>query len=300
MAVPLLAVGLLLSYMATPGLDRADVHVPQPGRGDRRHLRRGLPPLQRRPRQPDRRLLLVGLGADLRTDRHLLGGGHPPVVPARTCRSSSWPPSIVLGLHGGQPVRPALGRPGGQADRPDRLRPRPVLGPHPGRHRARGLAPGPRLPPGVALRRHLRPPDERHGRPLPDRVRRPRLRGGGLPHRGDEGTRPATSPAAMWFSGGMASVFFVLIPVVWLGVFGSGPLEGNLAAVLGPTFAPVLRRAWPRPRAVGFVCLQHVLRDPPAAVGGVAHPLPAVRGRPAAAHHRLPQPPHRRPRRRPS
>jgi signal transduction histidine kinase/amino acid transporter len=59
-------------------------------------------------------------------------------------------------------------------------------------------------------------------------------------------------PVAMWFSGGMASVYFVLIPVVWLGVFGSGPLEGNLAAALGPTFAPVVG-GLAKACAVGFV-----------------------------------------------
>ena len=59
-------------------------------------------------------------------------------------------------------------------------------------------------------------------------------------------------PRAMWFSGGMASLFFVLIPVVWLGTLGPHPLEGNLAAVLGPTFAPVLG-SLAKAAAVGFV-----------------------------------------------
>lgn len=59
-------------------------------------------------------------------------------------------------------------------------------------------------------------------------------------------------PRAMWVSGGMASVYFVLIPVVWLGVFGAGPLERNLAAILGPTFAPVFG-GLAKACAVGFV-----------------------------------------------
>ncbi len=59
-------------------------------------------------------------------------------------------------------------------------------------------------------------------------------------------------PMAMWVSGAMASVFFVLIPVVWLGVLGPGPLEGDLAAVLGPTFAPVFG-GLAKACAVGFV-----------------------------------------------
>ena len=47
-------------------------------------------------------------------------------------------------------------------------------------------------------------------------------------------------------------MFFVLIPVVWLGVLGPGPLEGNLAAALGPTFAPVFG-GLAKAAAVGFV-----------------------------------------------
>ena len=39
----------------------------------------------------------------------------------------------------------------------------------------------------------------------------------------------------------MASLYFVVLPVVWLGVLGRGPIElDNLASVLGPTFAPLL------------------------------------------------------------
>ena len=65
--------------------------------------------------------------------------------------------------------------------------------------------------------------------------------------------RPAFDhPMAMWFSGGMASVFFVLIPVVWLGTLGPHPIEGNLAAALGPTFAPVFG-SLAKAAAVGFV-----------------------------------------------
>jgi amino acid transporter len=64
---------------------------------------------------------------------------------------------------------------------------------------------------------------------------------------------PATDqPKAMWLSGGMASVFFVLLPVVWLGLFSAGPLEGHLAGVIGPTFAPVLG-SLAKAAAVGFV-----------------------------------------------
>jgi hypothetical protein len=38
----------------------------------------------------------------------------------------------------------------------------------------------------------------------------------------------------------MAGVYFIVLPVVWLGVLGPEALGLNLATVLGPTFAPVL------------------------------------------------------------
>jgi signal transduction histidine kinase/L-asparagine transporter-like permease len=47
-------------------------------------------------------------------------------------------------------------------------------------------------------------------------------------------------PRAMLAAATMASVYFLLLPVVWLGALGSEPLGQDLALVLGPTFAPVL------------------------------------------------------------
>ncbi|GAC1575336.1 MAG: hypothetical protein NVS3B24_03840 [Candidatus Dormibacteria bacterium] len=46
-------------------------------------------------------------------------------------------------------------------------------------------------------------------------------------------------PRAMIASAAMAGVYFIVLPVVWLGVFGPKALEGDLAVVLGPTFAPL-------------------------------------------------------------
>jgi signal transduction histidine kinase len=45
---------------------------------------------------------------------------------------------------------------------------------------------------------------------------------------------------AVWASAGMAGVYFVLIPVVWMGVLGTEGIAGDLALTLGPTFAPLL------------------------------------------------------------
>ena len=47
-------------------------------------------------------------------------------------------------------------------------------------------------------------------------------------------------PRAMFASAGMASIFFILLPIVWLGVLGPGADYNNLAGSLGPTFGPLL------------------------------------------------------------
>jgi diguanylate cyclase (GGDEF)-like protein len=47
-------------------------------------------------------------------------------------------------------------------------------------------------------------------------------------------------PRAMLASGLMAGVYFVVLPVVWLGALGPEALGKDLALVLGPTFAPLL------------------------------------------------------------
>ena len=65
-------------------------------------------------------------------------------------------------------------------------------------------------------------------------------------------------PRAVFASGAMASVYFVVLPIVWLGVFGAHGLDGNhgadLAKGLGPTFAPLLGAAG-KAAAVWFMVL---------------------------------------------
>jgi len=46
-------------------------------------------------------------------------------------------------------------------------------------------------------------------------------------------------PKAMFISAAMASVYFLILPIIWLGVLGPEPLGRDLALVLGPTFAPL-------------------------------------------------------------
>jgi two-component system, sensor histidine kinase len=47
-------------------------------------------------------------------------------------------------------------------------------------------------------------------------------------------------PRAIFASAGMASLYFIVLPVVWLGTLGPEALGKDLAFVLGPTFAPLL------------------------------------------------------------
>ena len=46
-------------------------------------------------------------------------------------------------------------------------------------------------------------------------------------------------PRAMLASALMAAVYFIALPIVWLGALGPEPLGKDLALVLGPTFAPL-------------------------------------------------------------
>src|ERR1700731_5234406 len=44
----------------------------------------------------------------------------------------------------------------------------------------------------------------------------------------------------MFASAAMASLYFIVLPLVWLGTLGPEPLGKELALELGPTFAPLL------------------------------------------------------------
>jgi diguanylate cyclase (GGDEF)-like protein len=66
-------------------------------------------------------------------------------------------------------------------------------------------------------------------------------------HVGETRDAARNIPRAVFASGAMASVYFVVLPVVWLGVFGEHGLNGHfgadLAKDLGPTFAPLFGAA---------------------------------------------------------
>ncbi len=50
-------------------------------------------------------------------------------------------------------------------------------------------------------------------------------------------------PRAMFASAAMASLYFIILPLIWLGTLGPEPMGKDLALELGPTFAPLLGSA---------------------------------------------------------
>ncbi|GAC1541779.1 MAG: hypothetical protein NVS2B17_19550 [Candidatus Velthaea sp.] len=59
-------------------------------------------------------------------------------------------------------------------------------------------------------------------------------------------------PRAMFVSAALAGLYFVVLPFVFLGVLGPGALGGDLARELGPTFAPVFG-SLAKSLAIGFM-----------------------------------------------
>ncbi|MDI1360858.1 amino acid permease [Methylotenera sp.] len=47
-------------------------------------------------------------------------------------------------------------------------------------------------------------------------------------------------PRAMFASAALASLYFIVLPIIWLGTLGPEPLAKELALELGPTFAPLI------------------------------------------------------------
>jgi diguanylate cyclase (GGDEF)-like protein len=59
-------------------------------------------------------------------------------------------------------------------------------------------------------------------------------------------------PRAVFASAATAGLYFLVLPVVWLGVLGPAPLGRDLAVELGPTFAPLFGAA-AKSLAIGFM-----------------------------------------------
>ena len=78
-------------------------------------------------------------------------------------------------------------------------------------------------------------------------------------------------PRAMFASAGLATLYFVVLPIVWLGALGPEPLGRELAVVLGPTFAPLLGGA-AKATAIWFMIF-NMLHGTIAALAGASRTL---------------------------
>jgi signal transduction histidine kinase/CheY-like chemotaxis protein/amino acid transporter len=78
-------------------------------------------------------------------------------------------------------------------------------------------------------------------------------------------------PRAIFASAGIASLYFVVLPIVWLGTLGPATLGGELALVLGPTFAPLVGGA-AKGAAIWFMIL-NMFHGTMAPLAGAARTL---------------------------
>lgn len=78
-------------------------------------------------------------------------------------------------------------------------------------------------------------------------------------------------PRAVFLSAGLAGLYFVVLPIVWLGALGPEPLGEELALVLGPTFAPLFG-AGARAAAIWFMVF-NMLHGTLAPLAGAARVL---------------------------
>jgi signal transduction histidine kinase len=135
-----------------------------------------------------------------------------------------------------------MGGPAGDSDRGGIVGSRVPVGPGPYCRRQGQLAAGNNLSPDNAIRRLVRV--------LTSIMAGLYLIGFAAPafeaatcHVGETINPAREVPKAMLASAAMAFVYFAVLPVIWLGVLGPAKLGGDLALVLGPTFAPLLGNA---------------------------------------------------------
>jgi signal transduction histidine kinase len=93
-------------------------------------------------------------------------------------------------------------------------------------------------------------------------------------HVGETVDRDKNVPRAMYASAGMATLYFLVLPVIWLGALGPEALAGELARTLGPTFAPVLGGLG-KAAAIGFMMF-NMFHGTLAPLTGVARTLSQI------------------------
>ena len=224
------------------GLDRARADVAQARRRHRGDLRRGVPALQPGAREPHGRLLLVGLGPDLRLHRDPLGHRAARVVPAVDPGHAARDRRRA-GVRRHQPAR----RPRRSRASRSRSRASPPCSPCSPRSSrsspARSTTPAPS--PSTSTRRST-------GSSASSPPRWPGSTSSASPrppsrpptcHVGETKDPTRNVPRAVFASGAMAGLFFVVLPLVWLGSVGPGAMGGELMPASGPTFAPLLAGA---------------------------------------------------------
>ena len=78
-------------------------------------------------------------------------------------------------------------------------------------------------------------------------------------------------PRAMFASAGLASLYFIVLPVIWLGALGPEAMAKDLALELGPTFAPLLGGA--AKAAAAWFMIFNMLHGTIAPLAGAARTL---------------------------
>ena len=148
--------------------------------------------------------------------------------------------AVVLAFTGDQPARRAHRHARGDPGRVHGGGARAALRGHPDPRRDGGLPAGGVVQPRHAVRRLLRRRDIRDGRACTSSASpRPRSRPPPVTSARPR-TPPATSRGRCSPAATMAGLFFVALPLVWLGSVGPDAMGGELMRTLGPTFAPLL------------------------------------------------------------
>ncbi|NQX02459.1 amino acid permease [bacterium] len=78
-------------------------------------------------------------------------------------------------------------------------------------------------------------------------------------------------PRAMFVSAGLATLYFIVLPIIWLGALGPEAMGKELALVIGPTFAPLLGGA-AKAAAIWFMIF-NMLHGTIAALAGASRTL---------------------------